>query len=208
MKKIRFLHIGILAAVIMTAPFAVHAQTQTPSGAPHLEATDMSQYPSVFEFKGRAVGGPPDAQFSLRCGDSVSAGQLAPEPTTNDLTLASVGAYTRYQFIDGKPVISTLDAGRAAGEGREVKVQVTEADGTMKAKSCTQNTQTDTLQGCTPTAPFLDAQQVNAMMQALLGECGQFMGQVGSQANPSIYDARKTQAWKAKLSQTLAAVEQ
>lgn len=203
-------HLLLLVSVITSLSF-IGVRAQQDSGLPHLQANDLKQFPSVIEISGTAVGGAANTQFILRCGYVPNGTSLTSDATLNDLSLLNVStqSFTRYQNIDGKPVISTLDSSTAAPMGaRQVLSQVTEPDGSTIAKSCAVNVETDTPLNCTRSNPFLTAGQAQQATQAVEAQCQAFLQQALPQIQGGIYDAQKTQDWKTKLQQTMVMLEQ
>lgn len=206
MKTCRFAAVAFLAAMV-AMPLAASADPSSPpaSGAmPALEGKSFDQYPSYIEVSGTAKG-LANSQFDLRCGYSFSNGKVALDPTLNDFSLvnSTSQAYSRYQNIDGKAVITGPDP--AVEGGKRVIVQVAEPDGTMKARNCALDTSTDTISACMPAKATMTVAQAKSKGEAVEKQCQAFVQH--AQVEPTTFSAVKTAEFKKKLEGKLMALE-
>lgn len=201
MKKFPHAAIAFLAGLMVGLP-AANADPP-PAGIPGLQGVSLDQYPSFIAISGTTQG-MANAAFELRCGYTVVGGRVTLDPSLNDFSMidSSSRSYNRCQAINGRLVVTTLDP--AAG-GRRVIIQVTEPDGSLRAKNCMVDMSTDIIANCIPAAPFMPAAQVWARGNSIAQQCGTFVQQ--AKLDPAIFDAVQTDQFKRNLEGKLMVLE-
>ncbi len=186
--KTRFLLSGFVLL------FALPATAQTPAGP-----QSFDQYPSFVE---ASVTGPDGTQSVLRCGYMVTPQGLFLDPGYREISIFNPGrgSYSRVQRIDDL-IIATANDPRGTPD---FLLELVKPDGSVTAKACTTDPNSDTISNCAHLVPFTFANQLGAADTETGQRCDQLMREGSRQIDPSLADPQKTQTFKNALRQKAA----
>jgi hypothetical protein len=166
-------------------------------------APSFDQYPSFIELSATTND---ETQSVLRCGYAANGGQVALDPGYHEISVMNQNhhTYSRIQRVDNYLIATSIDP----SSGQNLLVELVKPDGSLAAKNCQSDTESDTISNCRSISPFTFVDQIKAGDQQIATRCADLMRQAGSKINPSLADPQKTQAFKIGLEQkvnTLAA---
>jgi len=182
--RMRFL----LPGLVLLSALPVAAQTQGPQS--------FDQYPSFVQ---ASAVGPDGTQSVLRCGYMVTPQGLFLDPGYREISVLNPGrgSYSRVQHIDDM-IIATANDPRGTPD---FLLELVKPDGSVTAKACTTDPNSDTISNCAHLAPFTFANQLGAADTETAARCDQLMREGSRQIDPSLADPQKTEIFKAGLRQ-------
>jgi hypothetical protein len=190
---------SVLAATLALSSSAAYAQA-TINGHP----ADFDQYPSFLEASTHL---PNNAETVLRCGYSQSGTSILPDASYMEFSLLNpsmAAGYMRYQRIDNKIILTVPAPGGMQGR---YLLQITEPNGMTAAKNCQMDLNTDTISNCSAAQAFAPAAEATKQDQGAAQQCGSLFSQATPKMDTTIYNAQKTDLFKAALRQKVALLE-
>jgi hypothetical protein len=160
----------------------------------------FDQYPSFIELTSTTPDG---AKAVLRCGySSANGATIHLEPAFRELSVINEAHkyYSRIQRVDDVLIATSTDP--TGGNG--LLLELIKPDGSVVAKSCQTDLNTDSIGNCKSVQNFTFADQVKAGDAKIATQCDDLVRTNGNQLNPSLASPQKTEVFMAALRQKVA----
>jgi hypothetical protein len=162
----------------------------------------FDQYPSFLEL---TSGGSDGTQTILRCGYMVGNSGVVLDPDYQEVTVMNPGKgmYSRFQHIDTSIVATSL----ASANSQELMLELVRPDGSVLAKHCESDANTDTINNCTTVQAFAPAAQITGAAQQMYAQCETLLREGEAQINAATADPGKTEVFKERMRDKLRVLE-
>lgn len=162
----------------------------------------FDQYPSFIELTSIA---PDETRVVLRCGYAAPGGKTEPDSGFEEISMLNDPrkTYARFQHIDNY-IIATY-AGPA--QTQSLLLELLRPDGSVTAKLCQTDLNTDAIGNCRPAMPSIPVAQIHAEARKVAEQCRALFAQNGAQVNPARASPEKTESFKARLREKIRVLE-